>query len=59
MPDKWDPTIYRDRAKQWRERAASLPQEDPGRATCQELAEGYERLAALLEERQHLLPGRA
>ena len=51
MPDSWDPAVYRDRAKRWRERAACLSTDDPAWATCLELAEGYERLTALLEQR--------
>jgi hypothetical protein len=58
MPENWDPAIYRDRAHRWRARAAILPCEDPGRAVCLELAEGYERLAALLEQQQRLIPKR-
>jgi hypothetical protein len=51
MPDKWDPVVYRERAKAWRDRAASLPENDPNRAHCLEIAEGYEKLAAQLELR--------
>jgi len=58
MPDSWDPAIYRDRAKQWREKAASLPMTDPTRVACEELAKGYERLAARIEEQKKLLCGR-
>jgi hypothetical protein len=32
------------------------PEDQKERAVCLELAEGYERLAALLEQRRHLLP---
>jgi hypothetical protein len=56
MPENWDPAVYWDRAKRWRQRAASVPEDHPERAVCLELAEGYERLAALLEQRRHLLP---
>ena len=55
MPETWDPAIYRDRAHRWRERAASLPENDPARATCLELACGYERLAARIEVQKELL----
>ena len=51
MPDVWDPVTYRERAKVWREKAATLPEDDPNRAPCLEIAEGYERLAAQLEMR--------
>ena len=59
MPDSWDPAVYRDRAKQWRERAAALPDNDPTRVACEELAKGYERLASRIEEQKRLLSGRA
>ena len=55
MPDNWDPAVYRDRARRWRERAATSRQ-DQERAVCLELAEGYERLAALLEQQERLCP---
>ena len=48
MPDTWDPVVYRERAKAWREKAATLSGTDPNRAPCLEIAEGYERLAAQL-----------
>ena len=54
MPDNWDPAIYRERAKAWRNKAASLPEIDPHRANCVEIAEGYEKLARTLEERSKL-----
>jgi hypothetical protein len=28
VPENWDPTYYRARAKAWREKAATLPEED-------------------------------
>jgi hypothetical protein len=34
MPDTWDPVVYHERAKAWRDRAASLPENDPNRAYC-------------------------
>ena len=49
MPENWDPAVYWDHASRWRDRAASLPEDHPERAACVEIAEGYERLAALLE----------
>ena len=51
MPDTWDPVVYYERAKAWRDKAAALRENDPGRAYCLELAEGYERLATHLEQR--------
>jgi len=51
MPDTWDTVVYRERAKAWREKAATLSGTDPNRAPCLEIAEGYERLAAQLEQR--------
>ena len=51
MPDTWDPVVYRERAKAWREKAATLSGTDPNRAPCLEIAEGYERLATHLEQR--------
>ena len=51
MPDTWDPVTYLERAKAWREKAAALSDDDPNRAPCVEIAEGYERLAAQLEQR--------
>ena len=41
----------RERAKVWRDKAASLPEGDPERALCLEIADGYERLA---EQRERL-----
>jgi hypothetical protein len=51
MPESWDPEIYQQRAKAWRDRAATLP---PGREhdACVVLAEGYARLAGLIEGSQ-------
>ena len=51
MPESWDPACYRERAKAWRDRATVLPVDDPERAVCIELADGYDRLATLLEQR--------
>ena len=42
---------YKERAKAWRDRAASLPRR-PERDACVALAEGYEKLAALIEARR-------
>ena len=63
MPEKWDAAEYRERAKAWREKAASLPDTNPSRLACLALAEGYDNLAAQLEarcrpEQRSRLPGR-
>jgi len=57
MPESWDPAVYRQRVEAWRERAALLPEGDPQGATCLEIAEGYEKLANLIEARQRLVEG--
>ena len=51
MPGSWDPERYRERAKEWLDKAASLP-EGRERDACVTLAEGYEKLAELLEARR-------
>lgn len=57
MPGSWDPQVYLERAKQWRDAAASLP---PGETKDAYLAlcESYSRLAALiaLDKNQNLPP---
>jgi hypothetical protein len=52
VPQNWDPVVYRERAKAWREKAATLPEGDPQRAVCVEIADGYEKLAILIEQRK-------
>jgi hypothetical protein len=52
VPENWDPAYYHDRAKTWRDKAAALPEDHRERAVCIELADGYDRLATLLEQRQ-------
>jgi hypothetical protein len=49
MPDNWNAETYRERSRQWREKADSLP---PGREhdACVTLAEGYAGLAELIEK---------
>jgi hypothetical protein len=51
VPESWDPAVYRERAKAWRDKATVLPEDDQQRAVCVEIAEGYERLALLIEQR--------
>ena len=48
MPDSWDAGEYRNRATAWLQKAESLP-EGYEREACFALAEGYVRLAELLE----------
>jgi hypothetical protein len=48
MPDAWDPKVYRDRAAAWRNRAL-LCEDERQRDACTVLAEGYDRLADLLD----------
>jgi hypothetical protein len=55
MPESWDPAVYRQRVEAWREKAALLPEGDPQGATCLEIAEGYEKLADLIEAQQRLV----
>ena len=52
VPEHWDPAYYRERAKAWRDKATTLPEDHPERAVCIELADGYDRLATLLEQRR-------
>jgi hypothetical protein len=49
MPNAQNPREYRSRANDWRVNAAKFP---PGetRAAYLEIAEGYERLAEILEQ---------
>jgi hypothetical protein len=51
MPDSWDAGEYRNRATAWLQKAESLP-EGPEREACFVLAEGYVRLAELIEAQQ-------
>ena len=41
MPDTWDPVVYRERAKAWREKAAALCENDPGRAISNDGGEAF------------------
>jgi hypothetical protein len=51
MPNDWNPVTYQCRARQWQDKADALPPGDE-RQTCEVLAEGYARLARLIEEAQ-------
>jgi hypothetical protein len=48
MPDAWDPKVYRERAAAWRQHAMLCEDEDQQNA-CIALADGYDRLADLLD----------
>jgi hypothetical protein len=51
MPSDWNLETYRRRARQWQDKAVALPPGDE-RQSCVVLAEGYARLARLIEEAQ-------
>jgi hypothetical protein len=48
MPESWDAGVYRNRATAWLQKAETLP-EGHERKACIVLAEGYVRLAELIE----------
>jgi hypothetical protein len=50
MPDSWDAGKYRQRAEEWQKKAESLG-EGKERTACLTIAEGYARLAELIENR--------
>ena len=52
MPETWDPAIYHERAAAWRDKAASLSENSEERGICVMIAENYEKLAVLIEERK-------
>jgi hypothetical protein len=52
MPEVWDADHYHQRATAWRQKAASLQEEHAEWQTCLEIAESYEKLARLLQDRQ-------
>jgi hypothetical protein len=52
MPNDWNPEIYRSRAKQWQDKASALQPGDEQRA-CVALAEGYARLAELIDKEKN------
>ena len=54
MPDQWDADVYRQRAEAWRQRAAQLSDADDARATCLSLADDYEKVTNLIEQRASL-----
>jgi hypothetical protein len=51
MPNDWNPETYRRRAEQWQDKAVALPSGDE-RQACEVLAQGYARLAQLIEQAQ-------
>jgi hypothetical protein len=56
MPGSWDPEVYRERSRQWRDAAVNLPI-GKTREAYVALAEGYERLANLIaQDREGLNP---
>jgi len=58
MPDSWDAEKYRQRAEEWQKKAESLG-DDKERTACLTIAEGYARLAELIEDRsRHYRPMR-
>lgn len=50
MPGNWDPQVYRERARQWREAADVLPRGEM-RDAYVKMSEQYEKLADLLAGR--------
>jgi hypothetical protein len=54
MPELWDPTIYRERAAAWRNKAAGLPENSEEQGLCLAIAQDYEKLAELIAERSGL-----
>ena len=56
MPDNWNAETYRERAWQWQAKAERLPRGEE-RDTCLTLAEGYNRLAELIEGSRSLNSG--
>jgi hypothetical protein len=51
MPESWDAGEYRNRATAWLQKAESLPA-GRERDACLSIAEGYLKLAELLEAQQ-------
>jgi hypothetical protein len=50
MPEMtWDPEVCWERAAEWWLKAVDLPENGPGRLTCEVIAEGYARLAELID----------
>ena len=54
MPGSWNPETYRLRSAEWQEEAGRRSAGD-GQDVCLAIAEGYARLAQLIEERTALL----
>jgi hypothetical protein len=55
MPKSWDPEVYRQRAKEWQEKADALPAGNEG-DTCLTIAQGYARLATLIDQSERPQP---
>jgi hypothetical protein len=51
MPNDWNAETYRRRARQWHDKVVALPSGDE-REACEVLAQGYARLAQLVEQAQ-------
>jgi hypothetical protein len=56
VPDACDLQVYRDRAAAWRDRA-TLCRDERQREACMALADGYDRLADLLDTQAENLRG--
>jgi hypothetical protein len=52
MSHSGDLERYKERAKEWRDRAASRP-EGRERDACVTIAEGYEKLVEIIEAQRH------
>lgn len=59
MPGNWDPKVYRERAKQWRDAAHGKLSPGETREAYLTLAEGYDRLADIIERVGIVTPSRA
>jgi hypothetical protein len=55
MPKGWDPEAYRQRAREWQEKADALSA-GKERETCLTITQGYARLAVLIYESEHPQP---
>ena len=59
MPDAWNAAVYRERAAAWRDKATTLPEGSRERDVCQEIAQGYDDLADLIEQQLQISTGPA